>query len=297
MNIEMNLVSDWEDIIIQKIRREGLKFSSDTPKRRLVIRYLTYLRKKGGLHPRRVYKSKEFVCPRRYTTGLKQIIDILQNGEDLSPYLSKKVDNISEIDGMFNDWGILHLHLGERVDPKDNRYTERTGPLLFLYLTMNEAYLINIYNHGDWAKKSILQTIYNNWPDLIKPYIIKGLSGLSLQYQYSEQEQLQSRNAGSLTLVDILDLNGDTIVIIPPNLGMTTSRDAIQDVTKYQDFTGIFANLEQQISENIGQLLPVFKGKIPDPIRLKLIEEEDIFFVSEQSTGTKVMYFKIESIA
>ncbi len=65
MNLQMDFVSDWENIMIRDMNAEGLKFSTDTPKRLLVIRYFTCLRKKGGepCKPRRVHRSREFMCP------------------------------------------------------------------------------------------------------------------------------------------------------------------------------------------------------------------------------------------
>ncbi len=107
-----------------------------------------------------MYIGLENLCA--LPNGLNQLVGILEKGQDISPYLSKQVDNISAIDGMFNDWGVLHLHLGDQPNPKDGRYIARTGPLLFLYLMQDNAYLINIYQHGDWTDKSILQTVQDN---------------------------------------------------------------------------------------------------------------------------------------
>jgi hypothetical protein len=187
MNIEMDFLSDWHDIMIGDMTADGLQFSSTISKDLLVIRYFTHLRKKGGQtpRPRRVHLSKEFVCPPELSTGFNQLVDVLQKGQDVSPYISKQVDNISAIDGMFNDWGIIHLHLGDRLDPRDGRYIVRTGPLLFLYLMADDAYLINIYEHGNWTDKSILQTVQDNWPELIKPFVLNGVIGLSHQPQKS----------------------------------------------------------------------------------------------------------------
>ncbi|MGD6831000.1 hypothetical protein ACQCT5_02465 [Sutcliffiella halmapala] len=287
MNVEMDFVSDWQDIMIDDMTTDGLQFSSTMPKDSLVIRYFTYLRKKGGQtpRPRRVHRSNEFVCPPELLTGLNQLVDLLENGQDISPYLSKQIDNISAIDGMFNDWGVLHLHLGDRPDARDGRFIVRTGPLLFLYLMKDDAYLINVHEHGDWADKSILQTVQDNWPDLIKPYVLKGVIGLS--HQYTEEQHADFRNAGVAVILELKDVNGDTLVIAPPGLGITTSRDAMQDVRTYQGQVKELRKIEDYVLENDCLFQETFNGNTPDPLCLKLVHEDEKWSVIEQSTGAR----------
>jgi hypothetical protein len=291
MNVEMDFVSDWQDIMISDMTAEELRFSSAIPKDLLVIRYFTYLRKKGGqsLRPRRVHRSNEFVCPPELLTGLNQLVDVLEQGKDISPYLSKQVDNISAIDGMFNDWGVLHLHLGDRPDVRDGRFIARTGPLLFLYLFNDDAYLINVYEHGDWTDRSILQTVQDNWPELIKPFVLKGAIGLS--YQYTEEQHAVLRNAGLSVILELKDVNGDTLVIAPPGLGITASRDAIQDVRAYHGQIKELRKIEAFIHDNPGLFQNAFKGNVPDPLRLKFVHEDNNWSVAEQSTGAKFDLF------
>lgn len=287
MDIEMNFVSDWQDIMISDMTAEGLKFSNTTPKDLLVIRYFTYLRKKGGqtLLPRRVHKSKEFTCPPELEAGFNKLVEALQNGEDISPYLSKKVDDISSIDGMFNDWGVLHLHLGDKPDPKDTRFIERTGPLLFLYLKSEDAYLINVYEHGNWTDRSILQIVHDNWPELIKPYVLNGV--LRLGQLYTEKQHAALRNSGITVPIELKDHNGDIIVIVPPGLGITSSKDALQDVRSYQAQIKEIHKIEKYVQETSEVFQQAFKGSVPDPLQLKLVHENEKWSVVELSTGAK----------
>lgn len=288
MSIEMDFLSNWQDIMIGYMTAEGLKFSSNTPKDLLIIRYFTYLRKKGGQtpRPRRIHKTTEFVYPPELDAGLNQLINALVNGKNISPYLSKKFDDISKIDGMFNDWGILHLHLGEQLDPNDGRHVERTGPLLFLYLTEEDAYLINVYKHSDWTDRSILQTVQNNWPQLIKPYVMHG--ALSLSHQYTEQQHAALRNAGITVLIELKDKNGDILVIAPPGLGITASKDALQDVRSYHAQVKEIHNIEEYVRENPQFLHNSFGENMPDPMKLKLVHESKKWSIVEQSTKTKI---------
>lgn len=286
MNIEMDFRSDWQNVMIKDMVAEGLRFSTTTSKDLLVIRWFTYLRKKGGQTsmPRRVHKSKEFACPPELIAGLDQLVDKLQKGQDISPYLSKQVDNITNIDGMFNDWGVLHLHLGDRPDPKDNRYVVRTDPLLFLCWKPDDVYLINIYKHGDWTDRSILQTIQDNWPEFIKPFVMSGV--IRLSQQYTEKEHQTLRNAGVTVFIELKDQNGDIIVMAPPGLGITSSRDAMQDVRSYDGQLKEIYKIEEYVRDNPELFLKGFERSIADPMQLKLVHENEKWNIVEQSTGS-----------
>lgn len=290
MIIEMDFVSDWHSIMISEMTAEGLQFSISTRKSSLVIKYFTYLRKKGGQkpYPRLVHKSKTFSCPPELSTRLAQLIDVLEKRQDICPYLSKQVDKISAIDGMFNDWeylGVLHLHLGDRPDPRDGRYIARTGPLIFAHFMEDDAYLINVYEHGNWTDKSILQTIQDNWPEIIKLFVINGFDGRN--HQYTDEEHAEIRNSGGNVMVAIKDLNGGTLVIAPPEHGITTSRDAIHDVRSYDYQVNEIHKVELFVKENHGLFQEAFNENAPDPLRLKLIHEVDKWSIVEQSTGVR----------
>ncbi|MFD1130727.1 hypothetical protein [Paenibacillus sp. PDC88] len=295
MNIEMNLVSDWQDIIIEDMVADGLRFSKSTQKDLLVIRYFTYLRKKGGVtRKRRLHLAKEFNCPLHLKNGFDKLIDVLENGQDISPYLSKMVDKISFFDGMFNDWGVLHLHLGDHPDEKDGNYVARTGPVLFLYLNENEAYLINVYEHGSWTDKSVLQTVYDNWPELIEPYIFKGVK--ELQYQITEENHEKLRKKGYTVMLELKDISGNAIILAPPGLGITASRDAMHDVRSYKRTVNDIRRLEQDIRENPQLIQTLFKDSMADALQLRLVLENNNLYVIEQTTQMKVDQYIIRSV-
>lgn len=288
MKIDMDFVSDWEDILINKATMSGLHFPNNTSKDKIIVGYFTNTRKNGILRltPRQIHISKEFACPPDLEVGLNQLISALENGEDISPYFSKSVNDISETDGMFNDWGVLHLHLGDKINPKDNHYSIRTNQLLFLYLLEKDAYLINIYAHGNWAAKSILQTVHNNWPELIVPYIVNGAIELSCKITDNENDSL--RKKGVTCFIELVDKNGCPFVIVPPGLGITLSGDAILDRMRYNSEKKRIKELENYINSNPEYISEVIQldndSKI---IRLKLISDNDKWYILEQSTGTK----------
>jgi hypothetical protein len=284
MNVQMDFVSDWQEINIRQMQAEGLRFSTTTPRDLLMIRYLNYERKKGGdPYPRNVHFSKEFACPPVVQNGLNQLVNVIKTGQDISPYLSTRVERINYLDGMFNDWEVLHLHLGEQAAPRDPRFIERTNELLFLILKQNDAFLINVFDHNvNWTNKSILQTVHNNWPTLIEPFILQGAIGL--EQSYTMEEHFELRKAGITVMMELTDTSGDTFVIAPPGLGITTSGDSVKDVRIYHNDIRRIRMIEQWARDNIAKIVPSGVA-VPDPIRLKLVLDANNWLIEEQSTG------------
>lgn len=288
--IQMDLVKDWENEILKDIKRAGIQIPNDIRTESLIIKYFTYLRKKGTGQPYHIHKSKGFKCPPDLEYGLNQIVDILENGGDISPYLSKQVDEL-ENDGMFNDWGILHLHLGKKME-ENNKYVKRTGPLLFAYFKENNAYIINTYEHGDWTKKEVLQTMYDNWPELIRPFIMKGVKGLSTSF--TERDHKMLRNSGGTTIIELEDRGGEPIIIGPPGMGISTSGDAIMDVRDYLYYKKIIYNLENRTKENVDSIKDIMKKasiNIPERLIICLIKKDNRWFIQEKNT---MILFKVD---
>lgn len=120
-------------------------------------------------------------------------------------------------------------------------------------------------------------------------YPLEGV--IKLSHQYTEKEHADLRKAGiSATAQELRDINGDTIVVLPRGLGITTSGDAIQDVRCYQENVDKLHKIEEDVR---GKLQEVFKGNgnVPDPLLLKLIHEDDKWRVVEQNTGIRFDLF------
>lgn len=281
-NIQMNFVSDWKEGIIQEITDAGIQIPEGRSKDSVIIKYFTYLRKRGDMKPRRIHISQQFTCPPGYEAGLEKLINVLKNGEDFSPYLSKLVVKLMN-DGMFNDWGILHLHLGEDLED-NNKYVKRTGPLLFLFLHEDDAYLINIYTHQNWTKKEILQLMYDNWPELIDRFKINGVLPNST---FTEQQHQRLRNRGMNVMVGLKDSNGEEFAIVPPGLGITASGDSMNDVRVYHRQLKILRDMEEMIRNNLEMVKTTIKNQnqlLPEVLKFKLVSLEGNWKVVEDNT-------------
>lgn len=284
-DITMDFVTDWQNEMIDEMEEEGLRFKKSLPKDSLIIKYFTFCRKRGLQTPYKILKSNEFNCPPEYQKGLSNLEEVLKNGGDISPYLSKDVEKLKN-DLMFNDWGVLHLHLGEELE-SNNKYIKRTGPLLFLYFKGENVYFINIFQHQDWTKKEVLQIMYSNWPVLIQPYIMKIDGFQGLHPEYTEDQHLELRKAGVTVMLELIDENGEKFPIILTGMGITTSGDSMNDVRHYQDRIKEIHRLEDRVRNNVDYVKGIMKStnvNIPTSLRFKLVYKDGRFQVQEVNT-------------
>jgi hypothetical protein len=133
--------------------------------------------------PRTAHKSAEMMASdeaKLYSTEIAELVRKIEAGEDLKPHLSKAVEKAymssqdraslpphkrdQDRDRMLADWGVHHLHLSAVVEP--GGYTERGDHLLYAIFRRDDAYLLGIYTHRDWALDDVAHVIIRNWDGL-----------------------------------------------------------------------------------------------------------------------------------
>lgn len=161
----------------------------------IIIKYYHYKKRRISPRPRIVRVAKDFIYPDKYKNVLKTIKGKIINGEDLSPYQSRRYKDSIYNDKFLYEWGIQHLHLGDKI----NYYglINRTGDLLYCRFDHNVAYFLNIMPHNNWTKKDFIEILHNNWPSTISLYKFKGLLGIEHEPTESEREQLRKSNVNS----------------------------------------------------------------------------------------------------
>ncbi len=206
------------------------------PLNHLLARWFNWQERLIPAKPRRVHVSIELEGSPEASThsvALGAIGSEISTGEDLSPRLSSSVATAytptnargdlktrRDLDLLIADWGIHHLHLSPQRDGK------RSGDLLFAVFRPDDAYLLQILPHGNWAELSLLETIVRNWPD---GALIHGAlrGGLSLTQAYAPDERLRLRQGGVSVAVQV-----DGRVYIPRGLSMAGTA---VDVTRRAD--------------------------------------------------------------
>ncbi|ULO00187.1 hypothetical protein [Campylobacter molothri] len=118
--------------------------------------------------PRKVFISKEIkerTLNKKIRKTINKIEYKLKKGEDVNPFLSKRLNNN---DKMFSSFGIHHFHLGEYL--KNKQEYDRTGDLLYCFLPYynnDSIYFIDVLPHKQWCNQELFDIIQKNWPDVI----------------------------------------------------------------------------------------------------------------------------------
>ena len=168
-----------ESLITKEIegffKRNGIKYSGNDNYRRLTLNYFNVRVKLIPSLKRKFAISEELekALPTHFArdgfyTILKRSID----GQDLNPFQSKGISKADNKDGLFNDWGIHHLHLSNDKKSPGDYFFRRANYLLFVKFTDTTAYFIDIQSHKDedqtlWSRKNMLSIVQKNWAELL----------------------------------------------------------------------------------------------------------------------------------
>ena len=163
----------------------------------LLISYGTWRSRQIPAQPRRCHRSPELLANPKaaeHKVVLDAIAAKIEAGDDLSPHLSKRIDQGLRVDRMLADLNVYHLHLSVQLEA-NGRFVEQGDDLLFAAFTTGDAYLIGIYRHAtDWARKNILETIARNWPDAGIAH--QGSYAIGLTQNFTDAERLELQRAG-----------------------------------------------------------------------------------------------------
>ena len=112
--MEIDLYRDW----VAHLKNELVAFEYDTTQMQspeaVVHTFLNLTKRLVRPSPRAVLKTHSFSCPPDLAAGLTEVERKISSGEDLSPHLSRLLRNPSFNDPLLNDWGIHHVHLGNK---------------------------------------------------------------------------------------------------------------------------------------------------------------------------------------
>lgn len=208
----------WKKSIVDYVKRTHIENKKvlKMPDNEVVTKYITYIRE-CVFYPVTVIESKEVKSEiKNYpelVSGYNEIKDRLQKGEGVQPYLSKKAYELRP-DNLYNDWQIIHLHLG--VVQGNKKKSKRSNLTLRMYVENYKAYFICIEPHKSYANSELLKIMYENWPEIIEGHELKGVT---LDKELSEDDIIKYRNKGIMSLPSFVDNEGKSHVIA---MGMYT---------------------------------------------------------------------------
>jgi hypothetical protein len=157
--------------------------------------------------PRRVHIARELEKEMKAgeaPEALGPLIQKIKDGNALKPFLSRNVDvavdrsegtphrKREDLDLLLAEWGVHHLHLSEVIE--SNGFAARTRDLLFVVFRPSDAYLIGVFPHGSWMKRSVAERALRNWPEA--ELFLRSNYAIGLTHERDESESVALREAG-----------------------------------------------------------------------------------------------------
>lgn len=285
----MDLQNDLRIIVEKMLDNYGLEYSDEDTIKEKLDRWLNTHFKLITPHPRELVFSEKInsiEISSEFTAAYHSIQKKLKEGTPVNEYLSKTVYIEDEPDYLFFDWGIYHLHLSEEPDPRETRFCKRTSSLLFLYITIEKAYFIDIRSHNEeyvFAQKELLQIIHDEWPELLESFKAKGFT---MNENITNAEDIHKLRKGGALLFQKV---GDDIYM-PMGGGASTARTSLNVTTTSDRITMMVRELEKWVTDNYDDIIKKINLANPDITELdfKLLFNEQGFFLLEQNS--KVFY-------
>lgn len=220
MVLRANFIHDVAQRCASQLTAAGYTFPAGDD-RQLLRTYISVKHRRISTRRRVVHKAT-YSVPAHLVAGEQQLLAKVAAGGDLWPHQSRKISNVAVEDGMLNDYGIQHFHLGTSPDPKHPNLIEGTKELLFAVVKDSDFYALGIYDHSAWSKQSLLDIIQSNWPELMAGHVLKDSAGMKvsgLRHHYTDEEAAQLRKAG----VNVITQGPDGSLRIGPGGGVATS--------------------------------------------------------------------------
>ena len=282
MEVKLNIFGDYAQIVRRRLIHDigYLESSVDSipDDDRIVLAYFRVLRRLVSSVPRTIHKAKDFMCPSEYSDALAQIESRIRRGDNITPYLSRRVLEVSYNDALLNEWGIQHLHLGTSMSKKPKHrglLIEDTKELLYLYFDKQCAYFINILGHGsDFADQILIQTMHDNWPEVLEPYRDPNIISVHpADLTSTDRYRLRKANlnAGMVTVSD-----GTTYTMIGGVVA--TSGDNMFDVMQTDHLHRWADHLTNEIITKMPEIIAELKEhglEVVEPLVLRLWIKDD----------------------
>lgn len=178
----------------------------------LLIVFHNWRMRQISVRPRRVHTSAAYRANPIHASRGGELIEVekeIAEGANLKPRLSKLSDAVlspegtrlhrrPELDLMLLDWGVHHLHIS---NIREGDYVKRDGPILFAVIHAEDAYLIDVMTHKDWARDHVIKVLYDEWPDKGMMQKVEGAVGLSRSI--TEDERLRLRKTGINVMLEV----------------------------------------------------------------------------------------------
>ncbi|WP_439486800.1 hypothetical protein [Blastomonas fulva] len=226
-----------------------------------------------------------------YREPLEHIIDLLASEQEVTPHLSKRIKTGYEpqqsqknlkrrrdLDLLLNDWGVHHLHLTTIVE--SDGFVRRSKLLLFAAFLGDNAYLIDIMSHDDWARDAIPEIILRNWP---QAGLIHELpSVLGMRHSRTEKDRMQLRNNGMASPIEM----DDKVFAFTP--GLSTAGTSLRAVRAADQMLDTLKRFKNHLRHHPDYIAVAFQQKgiaLPEKLDLHFTFLQSGYGVIEKTSG------------
>lgn len=244
----INLFADWINLVKQNLSAQLFNVNGISDDE-ISILHFTLKQRLITNTPRTIHKSNTFSCPVNLQNGLSLLESKIVNGEDLRPHQSKRLQDLTDKDGLLFDWNIYHFHLGTVIEA--DGFINRTGPLLYALVDKSNIYFIEILNHGQWTNQNLLNIIHQNWPNTIDNFRIKDPNVVGLEHNPTDEEINALRRANINVLIEVQP----GVIYTGPGGGLVASGHSGAAVNSHLNNLRNLENLENKIKTDPETLL------------------------------------------
>ena len=235
----------WEQKEIEKDSEFSKKTSEEKQSlytQNLIYEYSNLRQRLIPAKPRKIVYAKDFTIIPEYEKGLRFLEEKIRKGDTLTPHLSRKILDADSQDGLLFDFGVYHLHLGEREDSRHAGLIEGREKILYAVFTDDIAFFICIDSHGRWGDLELLRIIQAEFPQVLEKWEMKDVTALT--FYPTESERVELRKNGINTPIEI---NGK--YYMSPGGGINTARTSAQGIFQMNMYYHFYQRIDSQIKE------------------------------------------------
>ncbi len=287
-DIVINLHADFASACAKELQAAG--YASPTGSDTDIIRsYANVRNRRVSVRPRKLHKAS-YTVPAHLAAGEQAFLTAVVAGDDLRPYQSTRLAKADFDDGMLNDFGIQHFHLGTVPHPAKPGFMARTEPVLFALVRDDDFYSLGCYAHGAWSETSLLDLIHATWPHVIAssspnaaldgPATAPGMKISGLRHTYTDEEVETLRKAG----INALTTRPDGTIHAGPGGGVTSTGKSGKVAREVANIKGLCNQVERDLKATLAPMLA--SGELTPPITLRLEQRgSDTFAVVDGNTA------------
>lgn len=265
--------------------------SSESDLHALLRQFHNFLAKHIRARPRRTHLSEEILRHALFLREKKQVIERIMadidTGSDLSKYHSEKSTQLEHHDKSLAHFGVHHFHLGDAVEARGARKgrVKGTKSLLFLRVLDDDAYLLDILDHGmhtGFLNIRLFRLMHRNWPHSVESHRIKNAIGLARTYTDMEAAKLLENDVNTC----IEPEPGQVFML--PGMGTTTAGTSMlveRDTDRVMDAILEIAASVKRNPTPIAMKITAITGIRHNTIRLRGRVKDGLLDIYDGSSG------------